>query len=60
MTDEELKKLIERNATTAQAIVNAMVEARREREKLREGIQELRVGMTQLQDVAQRLTNVQE
>jgi hypothetical protein len=53
MTDEELKLLIESNARTAQAMLDAMAEARLERQELREG-------MVQLQNAVQRLANVQE
>ena len=53
MTDEEIKPLIERNATTTQAILDAMAEARHERQELREGI-------IQLQSAFMRLTNLQE
>ncbi len=40
MTDQELKQLIESNARTAQAMLDSMVEARLERQELRQGIQE--------------------
>jgi chromosome segregation ATPase len=60
MTDQELKQLIESNARTAQAMLDSMVEARLEREELREGIQELRSGFTRLEDIVARLTTVQE
>ena len=60
MTDEELKRLVESNARTAQAMLDTMAEARLEREELREGINELRQGMVQLQNVVERLTAVQE
>jgi hypothetical protein len=53
MTDEELKLLIESNARTAQAMLDAMAEARFERQELREG-------MVQLQNAVERLANVQE
>ncbi len=53
MTDEELKQLIESNARTAQAMLDAMVGARLERQELREG-------MVQLQNAVERLANVQE
>lgn len=53
MTDEELKQLIESNARTAQAMLDAMVEARFERQELREG-------MVQLQNAVEKLANVQE
>ncbi|MEI6445633.1 MAG: hypothetical protein WCO29_21505 [Nostocales cyanobacterium ELA583] len=53
MTDQELKQLIESNARTAQAMLDAMVEARQEREELREG-------MIQLQNAVGQLMNVQE
>ena len=50
---EELKQLVESNARTAQAILDVMAEDRHERQELREGI-------IQLQNVMERLTNVQE
>ncbi len=53
MTDEELKKLIESNARTAQAMLDSMAEARLERQELREG-------MIRLEDAVERLINVQE
>jgi uncharacterized phage infection (PIP) family protein YhgE len=53
MSDEELKQLIESNARTSQAMLDAMAEARQERHELREG-------MIQLQNAFQRLTNIQE
>ena len=53
MTDEELKLLVESNARTAQAMLDAMAEARFERQELREG-------MVQLQNAVERLANVQE
>ncbi|MDF5725659.1 MAG: hypothetical protein PUP91_35480 [Rhizonema sp. PD37] len=39
MTDEELKQLIESNARTAQAMLDAMAEDRQERQEFREGMQ---------------------
>lgn len=53
MTDEELKQLIESNARTAQAMLDAMAEDRQERQEFREGIQ-------RLDNVVERLTNLQE
>ena len=53
MTDEELKQLIESNARTAQAMLDTMAEDRQERQEFREG-------MIQLQNVVERLTNLQE
>jgi uncharacterized coiled-coil DUF342 family protein len=60
MTDEELKQLIESNARTAQAMLDSMVEARFERQELREGVQELRLGFSRLENIVERLTNLQE
>jgi uncharacterized coiled-coil DUF342 family protein len=60
MTDEELKQLIESNARTAQAMLDSMVEARLERQELRDGIQELHSGFARLEDIVARLTTVQE
>jgi uncharacterized coiled-coil DUF342 family protein len=57
MTDEELKQLVESNARTAQAILDSMVEARHEREELREEFQE---GMNKLQNAIIRLVDIQE
>ncbi len=53
MTNEELKQLVESNARTAQAMLDAMAEDRQERQDLREG-------MIRLQNVVERLTNIQE
>ncbi|MGF1674028.1 MAG: hypothetical protein ACFCUV_10140 [Rivularia sp. (in: cyanobacteria)] len=53
MTNEELQQLVESNARTAQAMLNAMTEARFERQELREG-------MVQLQSAVERLANIQE
>ncbi len=53
MTDDELKQLVESNARTAQAILDAMAEARQERQELRDGI-------VKVQDAVIRLTAVQE
>ncbi|MBD2771288.1 hypothetical protein [Iningainema tapete] len=53
MTDQELKQLVESNARTDQAILDAMVEDRLERQQLREG-------MIRLENVVERLTNIQQ
>ncbi len=53
MTNEEIKQLIESNARTAQSILDSMVEARQEREELRDGT-------IQLQNAVIRLTTLQE
>ncbi|GET35513.1 hypothetical protein [Microseira wollei] len=53
MTDEELKQVVESNARAIQAMLDAMVEARQEREEFRDG-------MLRLQNVVERLTIVQE
>lgn len=53
MADKELKQLIESNAKTAQAMLDEMIEARQERQELREG-------MIQLQNAVERLANVHE
>ena len=53
MTDDELKQLVESNARTAQAILDAMAGARQERQELRDGI-------VKVQDAVVRLTAVQE
>ncbi|MEC4816055.1 MAG: hypothetical protein SAK29_22705 [Scytonema sp. PMC 1069.18] len=53
MTNEELQHLVESNARKAQAMLDAMVEARFERQELREG-------MIRLQTPVERLTNIQE
>jgi hypothetical protein len=53
MTNEELKQLVESNARTAQAMLDAMVEARIERQELQEG-------MLRLENIVERLTNLQE
>ena len=57
MTDEELRQLVESNARTAQAMLDAMAEARMEREESREQFYQ---GMQRVEDVIQRLTTVQE
>ncbi|WP_199247104.1 hypothetical protein [[Phormidium] sp. ETS-05] len=38
MTDDELRKLVESNAGTAQAMLDSMAAARMEREQFREGM----------------------
>lgn len=53
MTDEELKQVVESNAKAIQTMLDAMTEARQEREEFREG-------MLRLQNVVARLTIVQE
>ncbi|MFB2934873.1 hypothetical protein ACE1B6_06305 [Aerosakkonemataceae cyanobacterium BLCC-F154] len=53
MTNEELKQLVESNARTAQAMLDAMVEANNERQELQEGT-------LQLENIVERLTNLQE
>ena len=53
MNDKEIKQLMEINAKTAQAILDEIVDAREERQELREG-------MVQLQNAFTRLAHVQE
>jgi len=53
MTSEELRQLVESNARTAQAMLDTIVDARAEREELREG-------MIKLQEAMVRLTNIQQ
>lgn len=53
MTNEELQQLVESNARTAQAMLDAMTEARFERQELREGI-------INLQNAVEKLANIQE
>lgn len=53
MTDEELKQVVESNARAIQAMLDAMAEARQEREEFREG-------MLRIENVVERLTIVQE
>ncbi|MFB2891425.1 hypothetical protein ACE1CI_00610 [Aerosakkonemataceae cyanobacterium BLCC-F50] len=60
MTNEELKQLVESNARTAQAMLDAMVEARNERQELQEGMIRLQEGMVRLENIVERLTNLQE
>lgn len=60
MTDQELKKLVESNARTAQAILDSMAEARLERQELQEGSVRIQQGMVVLQDAMLRLADVQE
>lgn len=57
MTDLELRQLVESNARTAQAILEAMAEARLEREEARN---ELYAGMQRVDDAIQRLPTLQE
>ncbi|NMF85310.1 hypothetical protein [Nodosilinea sp. P-1105] len=57
MTDSELRQLVESNARTAQAILEAMAEARLEREEARD---EFYAGMQRVDDAIQRLTTLQE
>lgn len=53
MTNDELKQLVESNARTIQAMLDAMVDERQERQELREGV-------LRLENVVTRLTNLQE
>lgn len=53
MANEELQQLVESNARTAQAMLDAMTEARFERQELREG-------MINLQNAVEKLANIQE
>ncbi|WP_278000404.1 hypothetical protein, partial [Nodosilinea sp. LEGE 07088] len=57
MTDPELRQLVESNARTAQAILEAMAAARLEREEARD---EFYAGMQRVDDAIQRLTTLQE
>ncbi|PSR12781.1 hypothetical protein C8255_26105 [filamentous cyanobacterium CCP3] len=57
MTDPELRQLVESNARTAQAILEAMAEARLEREEARD---QFYAGMRRVDEAIQRLTTVQE
>jgi exonuclease VII small subunit len=57
MTDPELRQLVESNARTAQAILEAMAEARIEREEARD---QFYAGMQRVDEAIQRLTTVQE
>jgi hypothetical protein len=57
MTDPELRQLVESNARTAQAILEAMAEARLEREEARD---QFYAGMQRVDDAIQRLTTLQE
>ncbi len=57
MTDPELRQLVESNARTAQAILEAMAEARLEREEARD---EFYAGMQRVDEAIQRLTTLQE
>ncbi len=56
MTDPELRQLVESNARTAQAMLDAMAEARLEREEARD---EFQAGMQRLEEAIQRLTTLQ-
>lgn len=64
MTDPELRQLVESNARTAQAILEAMAEARLEREETRDqfyaGMQQMDVTIQRLDSAVQRLTTLQE
>ena len=53
MTDEELKQLVASNARAIQALTDAMVEDRFAQQEFRDRI-------TRLEDVVERLTQVQE
>ena len=57
MTDPELRQLVESNARTAQAILEAMAEARLEQEEARD---QFYAGMQRVDEAIQRLTTVQE
>jgi uncharacterized protein Yka (UPF0111/DUF47 family) len=56
MTDSELRQLVESNARTAQAMLDAMAEARLGREEVRD---EFQAGMQRLDEAIQRLTTLQ-
>jgi uncharacterized membrane protein YccC len=64
MTDLELRQLVESNARTAQAILEAMAEARLEREETRDqfyaGMQQMDVTIQRLDGAIQRLTTLHE
>jgi uncharacterized protein Yka (UPF0111/DUF47 family) len=64
MTDPELRQLVESNARTAQAILEAMAEARLEREEARDqfyaGMQQMDTTIQRLDSAIQRLTTLQE
>ena len=55
MTDPELRQLVESNARTAQAILEAMAETRLEREEARD---QFYAGMQRVDEAIQRLTRV--
>jgi uncharacterized protein Yka (UPF0111/DUF47 family) len=57
MTDLELRQLVESNARTAQAILEAMAAARLEREEARD---DFYASMQRVDDAIQRLTTLQE
>ncbi|QLE43298.1 hypothetical protein FD723_24500 [Nostoc sp. C052] len=58
MTDKELKHLIESNAKTVQAMLDEMVEARQERQELREGMLQIQNAVAQLANIQERITNL--
>ena len=64
MTDPELRQLVESNARTAQAILEAMAEAQLEREEARDqfyvGMQQMDATIQRLDGAVQRLTTLQE
>ncbi len=58
MTDEELIKLVESNARTAQAMLDSMAEARLERQELREGMANVQKAIDRLVLVEERITRL--
>ncbi len=60
MEFHELQQIVESNSRAIQAILDAQVEARLEREELREAIIRLENASTQHSDLLQRLTTLNE
>lgn len=60
MEFHELQQIVESNSGAIQAILDAQVEARLEREELREAIIRLENASTQHSDLLQRLTTLNE
>ena len=58
MTDEELKKLVESNARTAQAMLDSMAEDRLERQELREGMADIKTAILRLADIQEGIAKM--
>jgi len=58
MTDDELRKMVESNARTAQAMLDSMAEARLERQEFRDGMVKVQKAIDRLVLVEERITRM--